>query len=48
MPESICIVGPQSNVLVDLKSEAAGVYTTNETDGIRICTATKTYFVDLV
>jgi len=35
-------------VTVELKSEAAGVYTTAETDGIRICTATKTFFCDLV
>ena len=48
MAESICIVGPNTNVLVDLKSEAAGICTASEIDGLRICTTSKTFFVELV
>ncbi len=48
MAESICVVGPNTSVLVDFKSEAAGIFTAPEIDGLRISTSSKTFFVELV
>ena len=48
MDEGICIVGPNTSVLVDLKLEAAGIRTSSEIDGLRIITSSKTFFVELV
>lgn len=46
--ESLCLVGPSDNTFVPLQSQAEGIYCTTESDGLRVVTATDTYFLDLV
>jgi len=46
MDEGVCIVGPSSNVLIDLKSE--GICTSPEIDGLRIVTQSQTFFLELI